>query len=153
MSPVPVDRTCDDVGRVTRLEPELVEKLSRLPEERQRALALEAARNAVQVTGLRDPRIEAALLALSREQPSEEAAAAVRATERELDAEAGAFRNEDGDLISGTWDEYVARFRQARAAAAVRFLFEADTTTAVCEAIYEAGAASDEYPGIPDPWP
>jgi hypothetical protein len=79
-----------------------------------------------------------------------EAKAAVAGLERELDERAWAFQDEDGGVDHGAWDEYLAWFRQARAAAAVRFLFEADIATAAGEAIYEAGVASDEYPVIGD---
>jgi hypothetical protein len=77
----------------------------------------------------------------------EEVAALIATLERDLDERAWALQDNDGDVIEGAWDEYLAYFKQARAATALRFLFGADAATAVSEAIYEAGAASDEYLG------
>jgi len=138
---------------LTRLSldnPALATKLSRLPEEQQRAVGLNAARTAVAATGLDDPRAEAALSCLEAGELDHNVEAAVAGLERELDERAWAFQDEDGGVIDGAWDEYLKWFRQARAAAALRFLFETDAVTAVGEAIYEAGAASDDYPVISD---
>jgi hypothetical protein len=136
--------------RLLMAEPSLAQKLSKLPGQQQRSIGLQAARTAVQATGLHDPRVEVAMRCLEAGELDREVAAAVAALERELDERAWSCQDEDGGVVEGAWDQYLLTFKQARAAAALRFLFDADPTTAAGEAIYEAGAASDEYPAIPD---
>src|SRR5262249_42196826 len=111
---------------------------------------LGAAKTAVVASRLDDPRADAALGSLERGEQDNDVAAATADLERELDERAWACMDEDGDVIEGKSDDYLRHFRQARAPAPLRFLFDADTATAVGEAIYEAGAASDEYPVVPD---
>lgn len=102
--------------------------------------------------GRRSPRrgfviraVESALRCLEAGELDHDVEAAVAGLERELDERAGTFRDQDGGVVDGAWDEYLMCFRQARAAAALRFLFKSDAATAAGEAIFEAGAASDEY--------
>jgi hypothetical protein len=132
------------VSRLEHDDANLAERLVSLPEADRRAVALRAARSAVEATGLADSRINVAVEALAAGQLGNAAAArGVEAVVTELDEKAWAL-TDDPDAS----DEYDVFFRQARAAAAVGFLFDPDASTAACEAIYEAGAATDEYPVI-----
>ena len=107
-------------GRLNADHSDLAQRVEEMPEDTQRDVALKAARAAVEATNLRDPRVDAAMTAAAAGRLENAAArSGVADAERELDERAWPLM-EDADR----YDEYLLLFRQARAAAAVRFLFE-----------------------------
>jgi hypothetical protein len=103
-------------------------------------VALNAARAAVEATSADDARLAAAA---AGRYDAEDARADAEAVEEEFDSRAWALMDDEDKS-----DEYAMMFQRARAAAAVRFLFEPNPRTAAMEAIYEAGAAIGNYPPL-----
>lgn len=119
---------------------ELARVVEVMPPARQRRVALNAARAAVEATSADDARVAAAA---AGRYDAEDARADAEAVEEEFDSRAWALMDDEDKS-----DEYAMMFQRARAAAAVRFLFEPNPRTAAMEAIYEAGAAIGNYPPL-----
>jgi hypothetical protein len=132
------------MSRLNYDNPALAEQIASLAEADRRAVALIATRSALDATRLSDPRLDVALAALTAGLPNDTTVVSgIEALVAELDEKAWALMD-NPDASS----QYLATFSQARAAAALGFLFDADATTAACEAIYEASKATDQYPVI-----
>lgn len=135
--------------RLSVVDPELVTWLGRRSREELRQSAAGAARLAVERTGIADPRLDAALIALVNAQCGdmpEQAGAEELAGE--LDVIAWDIQDEAESEASAPNEPYVTAFRRARAASSVSFALGPNPLAAALEATYEAHAATHDLDAV-----
>jgi len=136
------------VARLASVAPDLVEALPRMTPVRLRAIAVEASTWIVDVVGLVDARLDAALAAVRDLQvgasPERDA---LKLLVDELDERAWDIQ-EDFDAGRAPEEAYLDAFALARAASAVWFAFESDPLQSALESVYEAQAAKGDLAGV-----
>ncbi|MGV8973119.1 MAG: hypothetical protein ACOH10_12425 [Rhodoglobus sp.] len=134
-------------ARLASVAPDIVEVLGRNPPARLRAIAVDAGEWIVEIVGLVDPRLDAALAAMRdlRVGASPERNA-LKVLVDELDERAWEVQD-DVDAGSAPQEAYIVAFSLARAASAVWFALDSDALHAALEAIYEAQAATGDLAG------
>jgi hypothetical protein len=135
-------------GRLSNLDPELFSRLTRVPDEMLRRLALAACRYAVQTAALEYPIIHAAIRSLSEEKTlTPEEFTELRQLVMALDAIQVDTRNRE-QLKQKTPQESKKAASQARAANTVFIAVNEDPVIAALDSIYAAYQTSEDWPSL-----